>query len=611
MAQVKPVNKKKMTKSALIATIVSIAILVAFVLSLLASSGLFVRLQTAASSDNFTVNGSMMSYFTNSYYMNWYSNYYYYILYGLVNFDPNTPLDEQYVDAEKTQTYYDFFVEGAKASVTNYLKYCEAAKADSTVNFAELEAEAKEYANDSIKSLKDAAKESETDFTTYVRQRWGKNVSESDLRKALVIEHIASDYAQTVYDRMHDATTSKREEKYFGDNLASFISADYLVYTLPSEVEPEEVDEKEFEGGKDSQEYKDAVAAAQEKAKKLNEAAKIAHQEVIDKLATAKTVEEFKKFLLEEKYNSEFKTAYDAAVKSFKDEEKPSEEEMQNFAASVKGAIIDAVIAGKTSLDSDSVQSQEDTELSAWEKAKNSIPTSIITALTKVITNATKSATYTLESDLGKFLFGGVKAQYGIEGETEGTSAAVNTTYKFDKEMSEEEQKSGKYSLSVYFVTEAAHRDETALRNVGHVLFKVDTAKDTDPAVSYKTSDEAKAAAEKLLEQIKAETNLTKEKFEEFGKSTHDDNVFYDDVNKGEMEKAFEDWLFAAKTEGEVGLVETSYGWHVMYYGGESGNVAWRVTARDGATEEDMEKWFEELTYTVTINEAIFDQIFN
>ena len=68
MAQVKPVNKKKMTKSALIATIVSIVILVAFVVSLVASSGLFVRIQTAASSDNFTVNGSMMSYFANSYY---------------------------------------------------------------------------------------------------------------------------------------------------------------------------------------------------------------------------------------------------------------------------------------------------------------------------------------------------------------------------------------------------------------------------------------------------------------------------------------------------------------------------------------------------------------
>ena len=566
----------------------------------------------------------MMSYFANSYYQNWYSNYYYYILYGLIDFDPNAPLDEQYVDAEKKETYYDFFVEGAKTTVTNYLKYCEAAKADSTVNFADLEAEAETYAKESIKSIKDAAKTAGTDFTTYVRQYIGKDINESDLRKALVIEHIAADYAQIVYDRMLEATTSDREDKYFKDNLSSFISADYLEYTIVSEVVAEKVDENDYEGGKDSQEYKDAVAAAEEKAKKLNEANKIAHQEIINKLATATTVEEFKRIILAEEYNDAFTSAYDTAIKDFKDEEKPSEEAKQEFAASVKAAIIDAVIAGKTDLEIENPSEEnkdEETEESAWEKATKTIPTTIITALTKVVTNATKSVAYTLESDLGKFLFGGVKAQYGIEyaeGETEGTSASANTTHKVDKEMTEDEQKLGQYSLSVYFVTEAAHRDETALRDVGHILFKIDTAKDTDPAVSYKTSEEAKAAAEKLLEEIKAtavDGVVSKETFEELAKDTHDSNVFYEDVNKGEMVAEFDEWLFAAEKVGDVGLVygeSSNYkGWHIIYYVGESGNIAWRLSARSAATEEDMEKWFEELPYTVTTDDGVFSQIFN
>ena len=169
-------------------------------------------------------------------------------------------------------------------------------------------------------------------------------------------------------------------------------------------------------------------------------------------------------------------------------------------------------------------------------------------------------------------------------------------------------EKTSEYSFSAFFVTEAAHRDEYKLRDVAHILFKVDE-KGTDGA--YKTSAEAKAAAEKLFAEIKAEENLTKEKFEEFGKVTHDSNVVYEGVSKGKMVEEFEDWLFDAKEVGEIGLVETSYGWHIMYYLGETDDIAWRVTAKDGATDEDMGAWYEELPeYGISFNDDIFGEIF-
>ena len=166
--------------------------------------------------------------------------------------------------------------------------------------------------------------------------------------------------------------------------------------------------------------------------------------------------------------------------------------------------------------------------------------------------------------------------------------------------------------MSLYFVTEAAHRDEYSLRDVGHILFKVDSSDTTGKY--YKTEAAAKEAAEKLYEEIKAQLvdgKISKEKFEEFGKNTHDSNVFYEDVAKGDMVAEFEDWLYAAETEGEIGLVKTSYGWHIMYYGGETGEPAWRPTAHDGATNEEMDAWFEALTHNVTINDSIFEKVFN
>ena len=244
MAQVKPVNKKKMSGPSIAALIVTIAILIGLVVSLLAGSGLFVRVQKGASSENYEINGSMMSYYVNSFYQSWYSNYYYYILLGYISFNPNLPFDQQYTDSNKTQTYYDYFKEGATVNVTKILKYCEAARVDSEINFAELEQEAKTYAADTIKSLKATAKANGYDFNTFVRQNFGQYVSENDLKNAIVLEYIANDYSNTLYDRIYDAMTDERKEQFFKDNLATYISADYLTFSLSQTVTPEKVDEK-------------------------------------------------------------------------------------------------------------------------------------------------------------------------------------------------------------------------------------------------------------------------------------------------------------------------------------------------------------------------------
>ena len=619
MAQIKPTNtKKKMSGPALAALIVTIAILFGLVVSLLAGTGLFVRIRKGASSEHFTVNGSMMSYYANSYYQNWYSQYYYYIMFGMISFDPNAPLSEQLTTDGKT-TYYDYFVNGTKNTVSTYLKYCEEAMVDPEVNYSELEAEAEKYAKDSIESLRKAAKENSTDLKSYIRQYFGQYISVNDLKKALVIEHIASDYYETVHGRKFDAVDEAREDKYFGEHLDEFISAEYIIYTLSSTVTAEKVDETKYEGGKNSQEYKDAVAAAEEKAKKLNEAAKLADKEKLDKLATATTLEEFKTIFLGFNYDSAFQSTYDTAVKNFASGDKPSTEELEAYKAELKDKVIAAVVEGKEDLDKEESTPEttaDETTKTKWETAKETFAKSLITALKKVITDNTKSTAYTLSSDLGKFLFAGVKDQYGLEyadGEEKGTNAPLYDHFYDETEYTADADKNiGKYSMSLYFVTEAAHRDEYSLRDVGHILFKVDSSDTT--GTYYKTELAAKTAADKLYEEIKAQLvdgKISKEKFEEFGKNTHDSNVFYEDVAKGDMVTEFDEWLYAAETEGEIGLVKTSYGWHIMYYGGETGEPAWRPTAHTGATNEEMDTWFKALTHEVTINDSIFEKVFN
>ena len=623
------IQKKKMSKNSLIALVVTIAILIGLVVSLLTGTGFLVRVSKGASSEHFKVNGAMMSYFANSYYQNWLSNYYYYIMFGLISFDPSLPLDEQKTTDGKT-TYYDYFVSGTKSTVETYLVYCETAMEDPEVDYDALEKEAKEYAKDTIKALKSQAKANNMGVQAYIRQQleaFGGYLSVRDLRKALEIEYIASTYYQTVYNRTHDGVDEAREDEFFKANLETFIKAEYILLTINSTIVAETVDEKAYPLGKEDPAYKEAVAAAEEKAKKENGFAKVADMEIINKLGTAKTLDEFKTMLLDYKYDEVFKSTYDTAVKNFLTADKPSEEALNAYKAELKDKVITAVIEGKDDLTTEEEAPEVDdenkenvtTEKSKWEKAKETFPKTLIANLKKVITDNTKTVSYTLSTDLGKFLFGGVKAQYSIdyaEGEDKnGTSAGKYSNFFEDKEMTEAEQKTGKYSLSLYFVTEPAHRDDYILRDVGHILFKVNASTATDPAVSYKTEEEAKAAAEKLYEELKAKLvdgKITKEDFEAAGKSvTHDSSVFYDDVVKGKMVAEFEDWLYSAKTEGEIGLVKSSHGWHIMYYGGES-EAAWRPTAHDGATAEEMESWFadKQAAYPVKVNNNIFKKIF-
>lgn len=807
MAQVKPVKKHKMSKGSRIAVIVAVVMLVALALSLLASSGLFFRMKKGASSDNFKVNASMMEYYANSYYQNWYSQNYYYMLLGYISFDPSLPLNDQYTDATKTQTYYDYFVQGTKTTVETYLKYCEAAKADSTVDFKQLKKDAEEHAKDSLKQLKEASKEysksyyeaygTTVSFADYIRQNFGEHVSKSDVKKALIIEHIASSYYDIVYERVNGAVNDEREDKYFEDNLSTFVTAEYLVYSLSSlktvefpkaedyvggaesaaykaaiegktaeQIQTAKIDPADYEGGEEAKAYKDALKTAEDN-KEANEKSFAKDIVVIEKLAAATNEEEFKKILLEENYESNFKTAfnsavtkfdakdklstealeafsatlkealveatlakeddidaalikidelklnflndrysshfdsaYNTAIKNFAAEDKPTQEILDAFKTEeLKNAIIDAVVNGKETLDGDAllvfpegasekwmeaakglpktIIASLKTGSNKWTDAAKTLPASVITNLNKVLTNATKTATYTLTTRLGEELFGGVKAQYGIEyddAEKEGESAVAGTVLNWDmlaiavenyeiskrvteaaiaelvadiaketdaevkkglenskksledslakieeniktaQEKIDNKETTGYYSHSVFFVTEAAHRDDYKLRNVGHILFKVDSKKDTDPAVSYKTSEEAKAAAEALLADIKAamvDGKISKEKFEEFAAKTHDSNVFYDDVNKGDMVEEFEDWLFNATVEGEIGLVETEYGWHIMYFGGEGEDIAWRLTANEGATTEDIQTWYDGLPgYGIEFNDDIFVKIF-
>lgn len=117
----------------------------------------------------------------------------------------------------------------------------------------------------------------------------------------------------------------------------------------------------------------------------------------------------------------------------------------------------------------------------------------------------------------------------------------------------------GSYTVTV--ISNPAHRADDETRNVRHILFKPET---------YGGSEsDAKAKAEEVLD-LWRNGEATVESYDKLAQEYNDDNSsLYEDVYPGEMVQTFNDWLFdPARVEGDTDIVETDYGYHIMYYAG-------------------------------------------
>ena len=117
------------------------------------------------------------------------------------------------------------------------------------------------------------------------------------------------------------------------------------------------------------------------------------------------------------------------------------------------------------------------------------------------------------------------------------------------------------------------------------------------------------------LEDILAEYlagTQSKEAFDALGeKYTADSNVSYEQVCLGDMVAEFEDWLFDAERKvGDTGVVETTYGYHVMYYAGEDAPT-WRVQVKNAIVVERSEALVEEKTtaYGITVDKDAANKV--
>ena len=161
----------------------------------------------------------------------------------------------------------------------------------------------------------------------------------------------------------------------------------------------------------------------------------------------------------------------------------------------------------------------------------------------------------------------------------------------------------GKEVITAYHVLmfQSRNDDLEPLANVRHILIGFEGGT-TDENGQTVYSDEEKAAAktkaDNLLQQWK-DGEATEESFIALVKDNTGDTAsaetggLYEDIyNKANYEAAFLNWsVNPDRVTGDTGVVETSYGYHIMYYVGddELTNRDYQITQK--LIENDMKAW--------------------
>lgn len=165
---------------------------------------------------------------------------------------------------------------------------------------------------------------------------------------------------------------------------------------------------------------------------------------------------------------------------------------------------------------------------------------------------------------------------------------------------------SSNYSV-VYFIDR--YRDDSESVDVRHILLSVEEGSDEEAKA------EVKAEAEALLEEWKA-GEATEDSFAELAREhSADSNAsqggLYTGINEStNFVDTFKNWcLDESRQVGDTGIVETEYGYHIMYFVGS--RPTWESSAEEALTNDDYYAYLDEMDekYPMEQNDKVIDMV--
>ena len=227
-------------------------------------------------------------------------------------------------------------------------------------------------------------------------------------------------------------------------------------------------------------------------------------------------------------------------------------------------------------------------------------------AIAKLEVNADSSAASTAMTDNRYTSVSSVIADWiSDSSRKEGDKTYIaSTSTSTDEDGNEVTTISGYYA--VYYI--GSTDNQFPLVNVRHILAGFEGGT-TDDSSNTTYSDEEKAAAKQTAEDLLNECKqgeatedsfaaLATEKTTDTG--SKDNGGLYENVYPGQMVSAFNNWCFdSSRKPGDTGIVETNYGYHVMYFVGQSEETYREYLIKTDLETDAYNTWYNTLVESV------------
>ena len=174
-------------------------------------------------------------------------------------------------------------------------------------------------------------------------------------------------------------------------------------------------------------------------------------------------------------------------------------------------------------------------------------------------------------------------------------------------------------TVSGYYVIFFKEATDNAfpLVNVRHILISYqhdhsESEEHDHTSASY--TDEEKAAAKAAAEDVLAQWEAGDKTEESFAALVADNSTdtgsvenggLYEDIYPGQMVPAFNDWCFdSSRKSGDTGIVETEYGYHVMYFAGNSDVTYRNYLIENDLRTADLNSWYASTVDAMTVTDG-------
>ena len=146
---------------------------------------------------------------------------------------------------------------------------------------------------------------------------------------------------------------------------------------------------------------------------------------------------------------------------------------------------------------------------------------------------------------------------------------------------------------TAYYLTETAHRRDYTTKNIRQILIT---------SGNHENAEGAKAEAERILAEWKA-GEATDASFEALADKYNEGlSAYYENMTKNSGLSQFDEWIYDdSRKAGDADVVETYYGYHVIYLVGD-GDVEWEAEVKSVMTNDKYDEITHELEekYPVT-----------